>query len=473
MARLPRLHLAPLHEYRPLIALSMPIAGIQLAQVALTTVDLAMMGLIGVTAIAAGGLAVLLYNQLRTMSVGMITGVGNQIAAAAGCGEKRTGTGELDDTARSEIRDLVRSGFLVATLVGVLAAAILIGLALMLPWFGQRHAVVALARPMMIVLAPGLLPMLWLNLLRQFAVGMRRPGSLLKVTLVSIGVNALLNAVFIYGWLGVPRLGPTGIGLSTTCVQVFTLAAFYSQVRRDHQLTELLSLDLRRVDRATVRRILGMGTPIAFTYGNEAAITSVATLLMGAFGPAMLAASNVVNQLAYIVYQLNIGLSQGSSILVSRSVAHGERERAGHIARLALTVSGTAMTVFALIYIVAPHAVLVLFLRDDSAEVVATATALLWFAIAHQYFKGAQNICVGLLRGLGNTTSGLRITLIGYWGVGIPAMIICAYLLHWRGYGVWLGLCLGFGATAVLLMRRFRLDLRLSAAELDRPVGTP
>ncbi|MBB5916213.1 MATE family multidrug resistance protein [Nocardia transvalensis] len=455
-----------LRGYRPVLALAAPIAGIQLAQVALTTVDLAMMGLIGVTAVAAGGLSVLLYNQLRTMTVGMVTGIGNQIASAAGKGEKRTGSGELDESARAEIRGLTRAGFLVATVVAIAGAVILIGIGAVLPWFGQSDEVVRLARPMMAALAPGLLPMLWLNVLRQFAVGMRRPGSLLTVTLVSIAVNAALNGAFIYGWLGIPALGLTGIGLATTTVQVFTLAVFYSRVRRDTHLTGLIALDCWNADRATVRRIVKMGTPIALTYGNEAAITSVATLMMGAFGPAMLAASNVVNQLAYIVYQLNIGLSQGSSILISRSDGAGDRAAAGRIARRALTLSVTAMTVFAVVYLVAPSVVLLPFLHGEhDTEVVTTATALLGFAIAHQYFKGAQNVGVGLLRGLGNTTAGLRITLIGYWAVGIPAMAAAAYLLHWRGYGVWFGLCLGFGATAVLMLRRFRTELRREPAE--------
>ncbi|MEV5650655.1 MATE family efflux transporter [Nocardia sp. NPDC052254] len=449
-----------LRDYRPVVAIATPIAGIQLAQVALTTVDLAMMGLLGVTAIAAGGMAILLYNQLRTMSVGMVTGLGNQIAGAVGRGEARTGTEDLDDRARDEIRDLVRAGLFVATIVAVGAAALLIGLGFALQWFGQRHEVVEAARPMMIALAPGLLPMLWLNVLRQFAVGMRRPGSLLRVTLVSIAVNAALNAAFIYGWLGLPQLGTTGVGVATTLVQVFTLVAFHRQIRRDPQLAGLLATDWWTLDRATVRSILTMGTPIAFTYGNEAAITSVATVLMGAFGPAVLAAGNIVNQLAYIVYQLNIGLSQGSSILVSRSVGRGHRSEAAHIARRALTVAVAIMTVIAVIYCLIPGAVLAPFLHDDdSAEVVATATTLLWFAIAHQYLKGTQNICVGLLRGLGNTTSSLRITLIGYWGIGIPVMLVAAYALHWHGYGVWLGLCAGFGATAVLLARQFRTDL--------------
>jgi MATE family multidrug resistance protein len=72
--------------YRPLIALASPIAGIQLAQVALTTTDLFITGALGVKAIVAGGLAIMLYNQLHTMCVGAVTAVGNLVAGAAGQG---------------------------------------------------------------------------------------------------------------------------------------------------------------------------------------------------------------------------------------------------------------------------------------------------------------------------------------------------------------------------------------------------
>ncbi|WP_410660610.1 MATE family efflux transporter [Amycolatopsis sp. lyj-112] len=451
--------------YRALVALAAPIAGIQLAQVALTSVDLAMLGLLGVTAVAAGGLAILLYNQIRTMCVGMVTGVGNLVATAAGAGELRTGTGELDERARREIRSLLRSALLVASLTAAIGVAVLCGLASALPLLGQKPEIVSLARAMMFALAGGLFPMVWLNVLRQFAVGLRRPGSLLAVTLVSIAVNAALNAAFIYGWAGLPELGVTGVGLATTVVQFFTLAVFASAVRRDPLLRPMVSLALWRADPAVVRKIVRHGTPICFTYGSEAAITSIATMLMGAFGPAMLAASNVANQLAYIVYQANIGLSQGSSILVSRAAAQGERRQAPTIARQALTLSWTFMAVVSLGYLVVPQLLLWPFLHGEAGEsdtvVLGTASTLLLFAIAQQYSKGTQNILVGLLRGLGDTVSGLRCTLVGYWVVGVPAMALCAYVFAWGGWGVWAGLCLGFTATAVLLGRRFAaLDAR-------------
>ncbi len=448
---------APARGYHALVALAAPIAGIQLAQVALTSVDLAMLGLLGVSAVAAGGLAILLYNQVRTMCVGMVTGVGNLVATAAGAGERRTGTSELDDQARDEIRSLLRSALLVATLTAAAGAAVLCGLALALPLLGQRPEIVSLARAMMFALAGGLFPMTWLNVLRQFAVGLRRPGSLLAVTLVSIAVNAACNAAFIYGWAGLPELGVAGVGLSTAVVQVFTLAAFASTLRRDPELRTMMSLTAWRADPAVVRHIIRHGTPICFTYGSEAAITSIATVLMGAFGPAMLAASNVANQLAYIVYQCNIGLSQGSSILVSRAVGQGEKGLASTIARRAFTLSWTLMAVVSLGYVLVPQAMLWPFLRDNAdAAVLSTASTLLLFAVAQQYSKGSQNILVGLLRGLGDTASGLRCTLVGYWAVGVPTMAVCAYAFGWGGWGVWTGLCVGFAATAVLLTRRFR-----------------
>lgn len=457
-------------HYRDMIALSAPIAGIQFAQIALTSTDLSMMGLIGMEALAAGGLAAQLYNQFRTMCVGMVTGLGNLIAASIGRAEKRM-EGELVDTpVQEEIHDLVRSALFLATATALAAGGLLVGLSYCLAFLGQESAVAASARPVMIALAPGLLPMIWLNVLRQFAVGMRRPGSLFWVTLISIGINALLNAAFIYGWLGLPKLGLMGIGLSTTFVQAWTFLVYLRAVRRDENLKHLLSLSFWKARPATVLRIVKMGTPISLTYGLEASIASVASVLIGSFGSVVLAASNIIHQLAKIVYQLNVGLSHGSSIMVSRAMGQQKYEEIGDVARSALVICAIPMAAAGIVYLLLPHVVLWPFLGDDADPAVfATATTLLWFAITLQFVSASQNICIGLLRGLGNTKAGLTGTLVGYWLIGIPTMLICSNWLGWEGEGVWFGLCIAFGTSSMLLWRRFAADLKRILQNEVRP----
>ncbi|EUA44194.1 multidrug and toxic compound extrusion family domain protein [Mycobacterium xenopi 3993] len=97
-------------------------------------------------------------------------------------------------------------------------------------------------------------------------------------------MNAGLDFAFIYGLLGLPKLGLAGIGLATTLVQVFTVAAFYLILRRDERLASLLSIDGWNADAAMARDILRLGFPISLTYGSEAGINSLAAVVMGPSG---------------------------------------------------------------------------------------------------------------------------------------------------------------------------------------------
>jgi MATE family multidrug resistance protein len=136
-----------LRDTRQLTALAVPIAMTQLAQVALTTTDTVMMGLIGTEALAAGGLAIVLFNQLRTMGVGLVTALGNQVAAAVARGEA------AGASPRDEVRDQVRAAFVLATLAGIAGVVIMVALGEALPWLVQDAAVVSRAQPMILALA--------------------------------------------------------------------------------------------------------------------------------------------------------------------------------------------------------------------------------------------------------------------------------------------------------------------------------
>ncbi|MER8231334.1 MATE family efflux transporter [Streptomyces sp. NPDC094049] len=489
-----------LRDSRALAALAVPLVLTQLAQVALTTTDTVMMGLLGTTELAAGGLAIVIFNQIRTMGVGLVTSVGNQIAAAAARAETGTdrtdrtdgdgngtngsgtdgdrngtnragtdGDGHAREAAHREVRAVVRAGLAVATLAGVTGGLVMVLIGHLLTRLGQDAAVVGLTRTMIYALAPGLLPCLWFQVIRQYTVGMRRPQALLRITLASIAVNAALNWILIHGTFGLPRLGLTGVGIATSTVYLLSFLALYLAAKRDTALAPHLSLAVTRADAATVKRLIGLGVPIAATYGSEAGFFSVTALMAGSFGPDALAAHTAVNQLVYIVFQVAVGLSHAASINVSRELALGNHEGARRIKNTALSCAAAVMAVVGVVYLTLPRLVLSPFLDTGSEQALTLATQLLIVTAFLQFFDCAQNIGVGLLRGLDDTRSGFRITLIGYWAVGLPATWLFAHALGLDTLGIWLGLLTGLAATAVLLLRRYGAALTTAAQARPAP----
>ncbi|MGB6245764.1 MATE family efflux transporter [Gordonia sp. (in: high G+C Gram-positive bacteria)] len=435
---------------RQLIALAAPIAGTQLAQIALSTTDTAMMGMLGVQALAGGGLAVVIFNQLRTMGVGLIVPLGNQVAAA-----------DAEGRDLATVRGHVRAGFLLATVAAVVGAFAIVGIGALLPHLGQSGAVVDAARPMLLALAPGLIPCLWFQVIRQFTVGMQRPRGMLGITVASVLVNAGLNLAFIYGWGPFPQLGLAGIGLATSLVHLAVFAAFWWLVRRDPVLAPHLSAAFWRARRSDVRSLAGLGVPVSATYASEAGMFSALALVMGAISETALAAHNVVYQVTFIVFQLAIGLSQASSILVSRQVVARRPRDAMRVMRLSLGFALIAVLLSGVCYATVPDLVLAPFLSNGAdAATASLAASLLLIGTVMQFADSAQNIGVGLLRGLGDTVSGFRLSVVGYWFVGLPAALALAFWADLGAAGVWWGLTLGLTTTAALMIGRFRRRVR-------------
>jgi MATE family multidrug resistance protein len=433
-------------------ALAGPLILTQFAQVALSTTGVLMMGWLGPLDIAAGGLALAVFNLLRTTGVGLVTPTGNLVATAAAAG--------LDTpSAAAEVRDMVRASFAIATLAGLVFWAMMLGAGYVLRWMGQDAAVVVRAGDYLFAAAPGILPLLWFQALRNFTVGLRRPGPLLAITLAAVVINLALNYVLTVGAFGMAGMGLAGIAWSSTAVNLFSFVLFLLIVRRDAALRRLLSVRIWRTGREALGRTWKMGLPVAATYGSEAGFFAAIALLVGALGPDALAAHTVVNQAVYIVFMISVGLSHATSICISRTWALNDIATARRYGYTGLGMGVACMVLIGVVYCAAPQWVLGAFLHQSEAgdgAVLLIAGKLLLLAAVLQIFDCAQNIGIGMLRGAGETGSSFVMTLIGYWGVGLPGAWLLSHWLALGATGVWLGLMLGLVVTAAQLLVRFR-----------------
>ena len=114
------------------------------------------------------------------------------------------------------------------------------------------------------------------------------------------------------------------------------------------------------------------------------------------------------------------------------------------------------MACAAIVFLVAPHAVLIVYTNQE--EVVAMGVPLLALAAAFQIFDGIQTISTGALRGLGETRVPMLANFAGYWIFGLPLGYVLCFR-HQQGiFGLWTGLTLALIFIALILLFQWWRD---------------
>jgi MATE family multidrug resistance protein len=87
-------------------------------------------------------------------------------------------------------------------------------------------------------------------------------------------------------------------------------------------------------------------------------------------------------------------------------------------------------------------------LYTDDAPVRALAVTLMLYAAVFQLPDGVQVLSNGVLRGLKDTRVPMLVTVLAYWGVGMPLGAWFGLHLGGRAPGLWIGLILGLAVAA-------------------------
>jgi MATE family multidrug resistance protein len=246
-------------------------------------------------------------------------------------------------------------------------------------------------------------------------------------------------------------MGLAGAGIATGTTRVILLAALVIWVWK-FRLHEgaWTRPDRSAFDRRGLREILGHGVPVGIQYGLEGWAFQIATLMSGRLGEVELAAHVIVLNLASVAFMLPLGVSMGAATRVGNLIGAGHRHAAQRSAMLALAMGAAVMTFSAITFLVARHWLPRMFTPD--APTVALAALLLPIAAAFALFDGTQVVGGGILRGMGRTRPAALFNVIAFYGLGLPAAAVLAYVAGWGVVGIWWGLSLGLMCVAGALV---------------------
>lgn len=447
-------------EFKETLHLGLPLALTQLAQIALETTDVMMMGHLSPDALAAGSLGLNLFLAVLLLGVGVTAAVSPLAAQALGRRDPR------------EARRAYRQGLWVSVALGLPGMAVLWRAEDVLLLLGQPAQASADAGTYLFWVSFALIPILWAMTSRALLAVFGLTSVVLAVSVAAIGLNVILNYALMFGNWGFPRLGLAGAGIATAVVASFQAAVLFVYVTRARRVRLLHALGrLWRPDWKTFGAILRIGLPIGLTMVMEMGMFATAVFLMGLISTEALAANQIAIQIASVTFMVPYGLSQAATVRVGLAVGRGDTASVLRAWQAALCGGLAFMGVAAAVFWFFPHWLVDVFLTEEAAggPVAALAVSFLAVAAGFQLADATQVITAGALRGLKDTRGPMLIALAGFWMVGVPVGALLAFGLDMGGIGVWWGLLCGLVAVAVLLSMRF-LD-RARKLQVEQSAG--
>lgn len=412
--------------YRGIFSLVLPMALQNLINVAVTSADVIMLGKVGETALSASSLAGQILFILTLILFGLTSGAA--VLTAQYWGKK-----DIDS-----IEKIL--GISVQIAVGIalifMAGALFIPRQLMLIFTPEEDVIaggISYLRIIGFSYVFVALTTVYLNIMRT----VERVLISTVVYVISLVVNVVLNAVFIFGLFGCPAMGVAGAALGTLVARIveFLIVMFYSG-RINRQVCLRMKYLVTR-DKVLTKDFLKYATPVILNEMLWGGAMSTIAAIIGHMGSPMVAANSVAQVVRQLATVVTMGIANAAAIVLGKAIGEGKLEHAKvygrRLVRLAIIMGIVGSIVITLL---AP------IIRTNLTLSVQAQEYLKMMLVVMSVFVIAQayncTLIVGVFRSGGDTKAGLIIDVATLWFVAIPFGAIAAFLLDWPPTAVYL-----------------------------------
>ncbi|MFO4720883.1 MATE family efflux transporter [Vibrio cholerae] len=274
-----------------------------------------------------------------------------------------------------------------------------------------------------------------------------------RVSIFAIIVNAILNALLIFGLFGFPELGVLGAGLGTTLSRLFQTALLFVLVKRRYaHLLPNRNHWQESVQRRHRQRYLTVAWPMLIHDSAWAAGLLVYNVIVGQLGVSELAIISLLAPIESVLISAFLGFAVAASIILGNEIGAQNYQRVENTAwwyviascSLALLLALLCMAAKPLLAWIISHSPL------ENHQLALNVCLVMAFGMVFKVFNMVG--IGGVLKSGGDIRYSIFIDLFGQWAVGIPLAyltgIIWGWPLHWVLMIIWLEELVKMGLTA-------------------------
>lgn len=286
---------------------------------------------------------------------------------------------------------------------------------------------------------------------------LRSVGKVRMPLYVSVGalfVNLTANYAFIFGNLGMPKMGIAGAALGTLIARVFEAGMICGYL---FFLDKSIGIRIKHLGMKT-KDLLGeyvrISIPVLVSDGILAIGSNTVAMVVGHLGVSFVAANSITSVTQQMSNVLTQGVAQAGAIVTGQTLGEGERDKAFSQGYAFLGL-GLSLGLFAalVIRVISGPVIGAYNVSEETAEVAEQLMEAIGFIMI---FQSANSIMTkGVLRGGGDTKMLMLADNIFLWVLSIPMGLLAGFVLGLPAF--WIYTCLKFDQIAKAVWCVFRL----------------
>ena len=294
--------------------------------------------------------------------------------------------------------------------------------------------------------------------LRCYSEGMTLTIPVFCIAAVGMLINIPLDLMFVYGWMGAPKLGGVGCGIATSIVSFLMMITLfiYIAISKKYKKTKPFS-EFSPPKIATTREVFKLGFPIGLGIFIELSMFSGAAIILGTLGETVVASHSIAINIASLFFMVPLSVGLAAATRVGNLIGENNPRQAK---------VASYSTIYMCMFTALLNSIVILIFREYIVGfytvdplVFDLAVSLLIFAAIFQLPDGVQMGALGSLRGYKDTFIPMILLFISYWVFAMPM----GYYLTKIGLnepmgaaGMWYGMIIGL--TIFSFLSIIRLD---------------
>lgn len=253
-----------------------------------------------------------------------------------------------------------------------------------------------------------------------------------KISIWAIIVNAILNALLIFGLFGFPELGVVGAAIGTTVSRSFQTIALLVMARKHYpHLFPTLSNWRDAILPKHRKKYFTVAIPMLVHDTTWAGGILIYNVIVGQMGVGELAIISLLSPVESILISAFLGFAVAASIILGNEIGAKNYQRVENTAWGYVLVSCALATLVAVLCFIAQPAIVQLIdlthleLKDTAVNVALVMAAGMILRVFNMVGIG------GVLKSGGDINYSIFIDIFGQWAIGIPLAYFTALVLGW------------------------------------------